>query len=134
MSGAVAAVQAALVTAIEANAALMAELTGVYDGPPPRAAFPYLSIAGGGSSDWSTKTARGRELRIGLTLWDDGGEAGRMHRLMALIEDAAPGIARDLPGWRVASIVFVRSLVARDPAGPWAGLIEFRVRAMEAPA
>ncbi len=131
MSGAVAAVQAAIVAAISGHTALMAGLTGVYDGPPPRAGFPYLSISGGGSSDWSTKTARGRELRIGLTLWDDGAEAARLHRLMALVEEAVPGIARDLPGWRVASVVFVRSLVARDAAGPWAGFVEFRVRVLE---
>jgi hypothetical protein len=32
----------------------------------------------------------------------------------------------------VASLVFLRSLVARDPQGPWAGLVEFRVRVLEA--
>lgn len=127
MSGAVEAVQAAVVAALSG----VAGLTGIYDGPPPRAPFPYLVISGGGSADWSTKTARGRDLRVGLTLWDDGAEAARLHTLMAQIEDAVPGIARDLPGWRVASCVFVRSLVARDPAGPWAGLVEFRVRVLE---
>jgi Protein of unknown function (DUF3168) len=131
MSGAVEAVQAAVVAALQANVPLIAELTGIYDGPPPRAAFPYLSISGGGSSDWSTKTARGRELRLGLTIWDDGGEAGRLHRLMALVEDVVTEIPRDLNGWRVANIVYLRSLVARDPAGPWAGLIEFRARVLE---
>lgn len=131
MSGAVVAVQAVIVAALQANVPLIAELTGIHDGPPPRAAFPYLSINSGGSSDWSTKTARGRELRFGLTLWDDGQEAGRLHRLMALVEDVVTGIPRDLPGWRVASCVYLRSLVARDPAGPWAGLIEFRVRVLE---
>jgi Protein of unknown function (DUF3168) len=131
MSGAVEAVQAAIVAALRADMALIAELTGIYDGPPPRAAFPYLSIAGGGASDWSTKTARGREVRMALTLWDTGEEAARLHRLMARVEEAVPAIARDLPGWRVASCAFLRSLVARNPAGPWAGLIEFRVRVLE---
>jgi hypothetical protein len=40
------------------------------------------------------------------------------------------GMARDLDGWRVASVTFVRAIVVRDPAGPWAGLIEHRVRVM----
>ncbi len=131
MSGAVEAVQAAVVAALQADIALIAELSGIYDGPPPRAAFPYISIAGSGASDWSTKTSRGRELRIGLTIWDNGEEAARLHRLMARVEAAVPVLARDVPGWRVASCVFLRSLVARDPAGPWAGLVEFRVRALE---
>ena len=127
MTGAVAAVQAAVVAAL----AGVTGLSGVYDGPPPRAHFPYLVISGGGSADWSTKTARGRELRVGLTIWDDGAEAARLHALMAQVEDAVPGIARDLAGWRVAGVVFVRSLVVRDAAGPWAGFVEFRVRVLE---
>lgn len=127
MSDAMIVFQAAAVAALAARPGL-SELTGIYDGPPPRAAFPYVSIAGGATSDWSTKTATGRELRFALTVWDDGEEALRLHMLMAEAEAAVVSVPRDLPGWRVASLVFTRSLIARDPAGPWAGLIEHRVR------
>jgi hypothetical protein len=127
MSGAVEAVQAAAVVAL----AGVAELTGVFDGPPPRAPFPYLSLSVGNTSDWSTKTAIGRELRIAATIWDDGEAPARLHRLMAQTEIALAALARDLPGWRVASNIFARSLVTRDPAGPWAGLVEYRVRVLE---
>ncbi len=128
MSDAVLAIQAAAVAAIGAHPALSNVLTGLYDGPPARAAFPYLSVAGGLASDWSTKTATGREVRLALTIWDDGEEPARLHTLMGHVEDAVAGMARDLSGWRVASNVFLRSLVARDPAGPWAGLTEYRIR------
>ena len=74
---------------------------------------------------------KGREVRLALTGWDDGEDATRLHTLMGHIEDAIAAIARDLPGWRVASCVFTRSLVARDPAGPWAGLVEHRVRVLQ---
>jgi hypothetical protein len=130
MSGAVEAVQTAVIAALQANTALIAAVTGIYDGPPPRAAFPYLVVSDSGSTDWSTKTARGREVRIGVTVWDDGEEAATLHRTIALVEDAVAAIARDLPGWRVASFVFLRSLVARSAAGPWSGLVEHRVRVM----
>jgi hypothetical protein len=118
----------AAVSALEAHPVLTAELTGIYDGPPPRAAFPYVSIGDGIISDWSTKTAPGREIRLALTLWDDGEEASRLHSLMGHVEDAIAAMPRDLGGWRIASLVFLRSMVVRDPAGPWAGLVEHRVR------
>ena len=130
MSTAIPIVQEAVVAALQNSIPVMATATGVYDGPPPRAAFPYVSIGDGLTSDWSTKTAPGREIRLALTVWDDGEEPSRLHGLMNHVEDAVAGIERDLDGWRVASVVFLRSLVARRPDGAWAGLVEYRVRVM----
>ncbi len=128
MSDAMQMLQAAVVSVLEAHPVLATELAGIYDGPPPRSAFPYVSIADGMTSDWSTKTAQGREIRLALTVWDDGEEASRLTGLMAHVEDAIAAIPRDFPGWRIASLVFLRSIVVRDAAGPWAGLMEHRVR------
>jgi hypothetical protein len=130
MSDAVRILQTAVVAALEAHPALSAALSGVYDGPPPHADYPYISIADGLVSDWSSKTALGREIRLALTVWDDGAEAARLHDLIGHVEDAVAALPRDLPGWRIASCVFLRSLIARDPAGPWAGLVEYRVRVL----
>jgi Protein of unknown function (DUF3168) len=130
VSDAVIAVQGAAVAALEAHPALAGALSGVYDGVPARAAFPYISIAGGLVSDWSTKTETGREVRIAITIWNDDQDATQLHALMGHAEDALAAMARDLPGWRVASCVFLRSLIARDQAGPWSGLIEQRVRVL----
>ena len=128
MTDAVRVVQTAIVSALQAHPAISAAACAVYDGPEPRAAFPYISVAGGLVSDWSTKTAIGREFRVALTVWDEGEEAERLHDLMGHVEDAVAALPRDLPGWRVASIAFVRSFVARDAAWPWAGLVEYRLR------
>jgi Protein of unknown function (DUF3168) len=130
MTDAVQAVQTAAISALQAHPALALALTGVYDGPPPRAGFPYISVGDGVSSDWSTKTAIGREIRLALTVWDDGEEATRLHTLIGHVEDAIAGVARDVPGWRVASLVFLRSMIVRDAAGPWAGLVEYRIRVL----
>ena len=128
MSDAVQAVQAAAVAALSAHPVLAAQLSGIYDGPPPRAAFPYLAVTDGLVSDWSTKTQQGREVRLAFTIWDDGEAATRLADLMGHVGDALRAIPRDVPGWRIASLVFLRSFVVRDPAGPWAGLVEHRVR------
>jgi Protein of unknown function (DUF3168) len=132
MTDAVRVVQTALVAALEAHPAIAVNC-GVYDGPEPRAAFPYISVTDGLVSDWSTKTAVGRELRMALTVWDDGEEAARLHDLMGHVEDAVAALPRDLAGWHVVSIVFLRSLIARDAAGPWAGLVEYRLRVLATP-
>lgn len=128
MSDAVQALQAAAVAALSAHPVLAAQLTGIYDGPPPRAAFPYLAVTDGLVSDWGTKTQQGREIRLAFTVWDDGEVATRLTDLMGHVDDALLAMPQDLPGWRIASLVFLRSIVLRDPAGPWAGLVEHRVR------
>lgn len=131
MTDAVRVVQSALVAALEAHPAIAAAYCGVFDGPEPRAAFPYISVTEGVVTDWSTKTATGREFRMALTVWDEGDEAARLHDLIGHAEDAVAALPSNLPGWRVASIAFVRSFVARDAAGPWAGLVEYRLRVLE---
>jgi hypothetical protein len=115
------AVQAALVT-------LLADIVPVYDGAPPRAEFPYIVISDSPVTDWSTKTERGREIRLALNIWDDGEAAESLRTLMIAVEAAIENFPRDLPGWRVASLVFLRSLISREPGAPSAALIEHRVR------
>lgn len=127
------ALQAALVAALRAEATLSAEISGIFDGPPPRAAFPYVAIGSGASGDWSTKTEAGREVRLAMTIWDDGEDAARLHRLMHAAGEAVIAIPPALTGWRIVSLVPLRTLVARDPAGPWAGLIEHRARLLATP-
>lgn len=130
-NGAAAAVQTALVAALGAADGLAA-LSGIHDAPPARAVLPYLAIGETIASDWSVKDRRGRELRVQIVIWDEAARVGRLHALMAIAGDAAEAIARDLDGWRIASIVFLRSRIRRDATGgPWAGIVDYRIRVME---
>jgi hypothetical protein len=122
--------QKAVVAHLSADPAL-AELIGVYDGPPPRAAFPYAAIGDGLVTDWSTKTEAGREVRFAVTLWDDGEVPARLHRLTGAVEAAMATLPRTLAGGRIISLVFLRTVIARDPAGPWGGLVEHRIRILQ---
>jgi Protein of unknown function (DUF3168) len=131
MTSAQDAVQHAALIALGAHPVLRDLLTGLYDGPPPRAPYPYLTIGDGVMSDWSTKTQTGREIQLMVTIWDDGEDAARLHALVAAVPDALAALPRDVSGWRIASLAFLRSRVVRDPAGPWAGLIDHRVRMLE---
>jgi len=133
MSGAVAAVQAALLAALKAHPVLPTLVTGIYDGPPPRAAYPYIVVSDSMSIDWSTKTVRGREVSLIVTLWDEARGPHGMRETMSLIEDAVQAIPTMLNGWQITTINFIRSRILRTNAGPWSGLVEHRVRVTELP-
>ncbi len=132
MSDPAMAVQAAIVSALRSSSALTAEISGVFDGPPPRAPFPYVAISDGLVTDWSTKTEPGRDIRVALTVWDDYESPARLHRLMHACAQAMATLPPTLEGWRIVNCTFLRSLVTRSATGPWAGLVEHRVRVMGA--
>lgn len=113
--------QAALASALGA----IGELSGVFDGPPARAPFPYAVIDAGSESDWSHKSGEGREVAVAITVWDE--QPARLHQLADAAEAAAANLL-PLAGWQVVSLRLIRRRVVRDVAGPWAAAIDFRAR------
>ena len=81
------ALQAALAEALAGEP----RLSGIYDGPPARTAFPYAVIDAGNESDWSHKSGDGREVLVGLTVWDE--EPARLAELADIAETLAQGVA-----------------------------------------
>ena len=82
--------------------------------------------------DWSHKSGTGRELRIAVTIRDQGESPARAQRLAGEAEAALAAIGGDIGGWRVVTMLFVRSQIVRPPREPWASLVEFRVRLLAA--
>lgn len=115
----------ALQEVLAARLAAVAELTGVYDGPPARATFPYVVLDAATENDWSHKTGAGRELLVAVTLWDE--QPVRLHALADAVE-AAVGGAGSPVGWSLVSLRFLKRRIIRDVAGPWAAAIDFRAR------
>ncbi|USI71472.1 tail completion protein gp17 [Sphingomonas morindae] len=119
-------------TAAEAlQSALVAALSPilpVHDGPPRRAGRPYIEIAETLALDWGTKDRPGRELRLSLLLWDERASPARLHALAGRVEAAVAALPRALPGHRLASLVLLRALLVRPPAGPWAARQDWRAR------
>ena len=103
----------------------------VYDGAPLQAAFPHATLDAGLESDWSHKSGRGREVRLALTIIDQGERPVRLRARMAEAEDALETTERAArAGWRVVTMHYLRSRTLRQPRG-WAGVIEFRARMLE---
>lgn len=119
------ALQAALATALSADG----RLTGIYDGAPARATFPYAVIDAGSESDWSHKSGQGREVLVALTLWDE--EPARLAELADAVEALVEGVG-GVAGWQLVSLRLLRRRTVRDVAGPWAAAIEFRARLLAA--
>jgi hypothetical protein len=119
------AVQAELAQAL----ATIMELTGVFDGPPARAAFPYAAIDASLETDWSHKSGSGREVMIAVTVWDD--QPARLQALADQVEAKVAAITGNAE-WQLVSLALVRRRTIRDVAGPWATAVDFRARLLAA--
>ena len=106
-------------------------LTGVYDGPPPDAASPYLVIGADIATDWSTKTETGHEHRVAVNVWDAGPGTAPVKTLMGAVETRLASLAGGRDGHRIVSSRLVRSLVLTDAEGWSHGIVEFRLRTIE---
>lgn len=118
------ALQVALVAEIER----VSGLTGVFDGPPLRAAYPYVVVDASTMFDWGHKSAEGREIAVALTLWDD--QPSRLHELSDAVE-AALNEVDNVSGWSLVNLRFQRKRVVREVAGPWAAALDFRARLLK---
>ena len=116
---------AALQTSIAASLGRIEGLSGVFDGPPARASYPYVALDATTESDWSHKSGEGREVLVAITVWDD--QPVRLHALADEVEAAlqAPG---PIEAWQLVTMRLVRRRVVRDVAGPWAAAVDFRAR------
>lgn len=116
---------ASLQQAIALRLTALSELSGVYDGPPVRAVFPYVAIDAGSEGDWSHKSGEGREVLVATTLWDE--QPARIRPLADALEQAVLGTTV-VDGWQLVSLRLVRRRIVRDVAGPWAAAVDFRAR------
>lgn len=105
------------------------EVTGVFDGPPARAPFPYVVLDAGNESDWSHKSGAGREVLVAVTVWDD--QPARLHELADAVEAVIIGAA-DVDGWQLVSLRLLKRRTVRDVSGPWAAALDFRARMLVA--
>ncbi len=116
---------ASLQASLASRIGRLAELTGVFDGPPARAAYPYAAIDASTESDWSHKSGKGREVLVAVTVWDD--QPARLQVLADSVE--AQVLATNMTdAWQLVSLNLIRRRTIRDVAGPWATAIDFRAR------
>ena len=102
-------------------------LTGVHEESPFRAATPSATVAAGLEIDWGHKSGAGRELRLSIALRDEGESPARLRALAGAAQAALEGLETG-GGWRLVSLVFVRSMIAAQAPGKWTAAIDYRAR------
>jgi hypothetical protein len=119
---------AALVAAAMAALRDVAGLSGVHEEMPIQAAPPHVMVGAGLETDWSHKSGAGRELRLTIILRDQGERPTRLRALAADAAAALEGMAAPLGGWRLVTLVFVRSMTVAESVGRWALTLDYRAR------
>lgn len=86
-------IQKAIYQRLTGDSGLMAQVSGVYDHVPHDAIFPYISVYYIKSTDWSTRTTRGVECEMQISVWSrEGGRkqtAAIMNTAFNLLHDAS---------------------------------------------
>ncbi|RIV86678.1 DUF3168 domain-containing protein [Aurantiacibacter zhengii] len=117
---------------LASDPALSTTLNDVAEEAPSRASLPWLGIAASASTDWSTKTRRGREVRVALELQTRGDGAAETSAIAAQVEERIESLPCQYPGLSIASTTFLRARAEQRPRNTRAVLIEYRFRILEA--
>ncbi|MGV3769587.1 MAG: tail completion protein gp17 [Sphingobium phenoxybenzoativorans] len=125
------AVRAAMLAALAEDAALGALLNGVYDGAPVKASPPYAVVGECLGSDWGTKDADGRELRMTLSLFDAQETPARLAAAMRLADGVVRGMSGVVDGaWRIGTVALLRSRTVKGRDRGWSCVMDYRVRVL----
>lgn len=122
------ALRSALIAWLAADMSLATNLNAVVEEAPSRTSLPWLAIASSASTDWSCKTAPGREVRVALELHCRGDAPDAAADLVAAIEARVDSLPRLQPGFQIATIQFLRARAEQRGESRRAILLEYRFR------
>lgn len=128
MTSAEGAVRARALEMLANDAALAEVVHGIFDGTPPRASSPYVTVGVAEGSDWGTKDRAGREVRLTLTLVGVGSAADG--RTVARIEAVAVMLRGTADAWSIVAARTVRTRFSFARDGGWRHEIVVRCRCL----
>ncbi|WP_322964550.1 tail completion protein gp17 [Sphingomonas fuzhouensis] len=118
------ALRAALLTGL--RTALQPMAVTVFDAPPVRGSVPQAVLGEPGDSDWGAAGIEGRELRVTVTLTDEGEQPTRLRAAVEVVEGIA--LAEMLAdGWRMAGLVVTARTFTKG-AARWTASVAWRAR------
>lgn len=124
--------RAALIAWLAADPALSGQLNAIVEEAPSRTSLPWLAIATSASSDWSSKTHTGREVRLALELHCRGDRADAAADLVSAIEQRIEAMPSAHPDFTVITRQFLRARAEQRAESRRAVLIEYRFRVLSA--
>ena len=123
--------RAALMAWLRADPILADMLNSIEEDGPVAASPPHLALVASAAADWSTKTARGREIRLALELAGRGDDPAQTAVLAQRVEQRIATLAPQQAGYRIVVTQFLRSRVERRRRGLRAVLLEYRFTLIE---
>lgn len=129
MSGELA-VRAAMLAALQEDAALMAIVNGVYDGTPVQASAPHVVMGESVTSGWGARDVEGCDIRIAIMLVDRIEAPTRLAAMVAAVADVLERMPDQADGWRMLVVRFLRSRIMRARDRSWSAVVDYRVRAV----
>lgn len=124
--------RAALIAWLAADPALSGELNAITEEAPSRTSLPWLAIAASASSDWSSKSHKGREVRVALELHCRGDQPDAASDLIAAIEQRIEAMPAAQPDFSIITRQFLRSRAEQRGESRRAVLTEYRFRVLSA--
>ena len=123
--------RAALVAWLRAAPLLTDMLNSIEEDGPVAASPPRLALVASAAADWSTKTGRGREIRLALELVGRSDDPAQTVALALRVEQRIATLAPQQSGYRIVVTQFLRSRVERRRRGLRAVLLEYRFTLIE---
>ncbi|MBV1918970.1 MAG: DUF3168 domain-containing protein [Sphingomonadaceae bacterium] len=120
--------RAALINWLASDPALTGELNAIVEEAPLRTSLPWLAISASASADWSSKTHRGREVRVALELHCRGDQPAAAADLVSAIEQRVEALPMTQPEFSVVTIQFLRARAEQRGESLRAILLEYRFR------
>lgn len=124
--------RAVLLAWLAADNALTAGLNAIVEEAPLRTALPWLALTASASTDWSTKSGRGREIRVAFELNYRGNEQLAESSLITAIEARLESLPADqsAAGFQIASFTFVKARAEQRGEALRALVLEYRARVL----
>lgn len=126
------ALRAALLGWLRADPILALQLNAIAEEAPARTALPWLALAASASTDWSTKSGAGREVRVALELHCRGDTSDAAATLVSAIEARIDSLPRAQAGFAIASHRFLRARAEQRAESRRAVLLEYAFRLLSA--
>ena len=124
--------RAVIVAWLAADTTLAAELNAIVEEAPLRTALPWLALTASASTDWSTKTGRGREIRFALELnyrgYEQLAETGLISAIEARIESLPAN--QNAAGFQIASLTFTKARAEQRGEALRSLVLEYRARVL----
>lgn len=117
----------AVIDWLAGDAALMAQVNGVFHRAPARIAAPYVLLDDVLATDWGTKDRPGREVRLAFALRDGSQDAAPVSAIAAALETRLLALPRTGTGYRLASLQPLRSRTVRI-GDIWLVTLDYRAR------